>query len=60
MSGLKVRVLCKDCDRERIIDAVSQIIPIVGNYYCLSDGKDSESNRCACGCEAFHVVSIER
>ncbi len=60
MSGLKVRVLCKDCDRERTIEAVSQILPIVGNHYCLSDGKESESKKCACGCEAFLIVSIEK
>jgi len=60
MSGLKVQVMCKDCDRVRTIEAVSLIVPIVGNFYCLSDGKESESNRCACGCEAFLIVSIER
>ena len=58
MSGLTARVRCKDCDRERTIEVVSHIIPIVGDFYCISDGRESEANRCACGGEAFHVVSI--
>ncbi len=60
MSGLKLRVICRDCHQERTIAAESQIIPIVGNYYCLSDGKESELNRCACTCEAFLVLGIDK
>jgi hypothetical protein len=58
MGDLKVLVRCKDCGRERIIEPVSQIIPMVGYFSCLSDGPESEAKKCSCGCEAFFVVVI--
>jgi hypothetical protein len=58
MGDLKVLVRCKDCGRERVIEPMSQILPIVGHFSCLSDGPESEAKKCPCGCEAFFVLVI--
>ena len=58
MSDLKVQVRCKDCDKERVIEPASPIIPIVGGFCCLSEGKESEAKKCSCGSEAFFVINI--
>ena len=58
MGDLKVLVSCKDCGRERVIEPVTMIIPIVGGYSCISDGAESEEKRCPCGCQAFFVLAI--
>jgi len=58
MGDLKVQVRCKDCGRERTIEPVSLIIPIIGHNSCLSDGAESEAKKCSCGCEAFFVLTI--
>ena len=58
MGDLKVRVACKDCGRERDIEPMSPIIPIIGGFSCISDGPESEAKKCSCGCEAFFVVSM--
>jgi hypothetical protein len=58
MGDLKVQVSCKDCGRERIIEPLSPIIPIIGSFSCLSDGPESAAKKCSCGCEAFFVLKI--
>ncbi len=55
MGDLKVQVQCKDCGKQRSIEPISQIIPIVGGFSCLSDGEESTAKKCDCGCEAFFV-----
>ncbi len=57
---VKVLVRCRDCGKERTIEPMSPIIPIVGGSSCLSDGKESTAMRCPCGCEAFHAIKIIR
>jgi hypothetical protein len=58
MGDLKVIVSCKDCGKERAIEPVSQIIPIIGGYSCISDGPESEEKKCPCGGQAFFVIAI--
>jgi hypothetical protein len=58
MGDLKVQVSCKDCGRERVIEPVSLIIPIIGGFSCISDGTESEEKKCTCGCQAFFVLTI--
>lgn len=58
MGDLKVQVRCKDCGRERVIEPVTLIIPIVGGFSCISDGAESEEKKCTCGCQAFFVLTI--
>ena len=59
MAGIKVRVRCRDCGSERVIEPMSVIIPIVGDCSCLCDGAESTAMRCPCGCEAFRVLRLE-
>jgi hypothetical protein len=56
MDSRKVRVRCKDCGRQRAIEVSSMLIPIIGSFFCISDGRESEANRCPCGCEAFDII----
>jgi hypothetical protein len=58
MGDLKLLVKCKDCGRERTIEPVSMIIPIIGGYSCISDGTESEEKKCACGGQAFYVLGM--
>ena len=58
MDSIKVQVKCRDCGSERTLEPSSPIIPLVDGSSCLSDGAESTSRRCACGCEAFHVIRI--
>ena len=58
MDKLKVLVRCKDCGKERALEASSPIIPIVGGFSCISDGPESGACRCPCGCEAFYVLRL--
>jgi len=58
MDKLKVLVRCKDCGKERTLEVSSPIIPVIGGFSCISDGRESEASRCTCGCEAFYVLRL--
>jgi hypothetical protein len=58
MADLEVQVRCKDCGKQRLIEPMSQIIPIIGRSSCLSDGEESAKKKCFCGSEAFFVLGI--